>query len=420
MKIYLVGGAVRDKLLNKNSNDRDYVVVGSTIKEMKKNGFIQVGKNFPVFIHPKTNEEYALARSERKVGNKHTDFEFIFDSDITLEEDLLRRDFTINAMAIDENDNVIDYFNGKEDLQNKLIRAVRPETFIEDPLRVLRGCRFAAQLDFNIESETMELFKKMVADGMLEFLTPERVWKETEKALTQGYNSPKYFELLNECGALKVLMPEIYKLTTTPERLEYHPSGNTFKHTMIVLKNLENKNSVVKFMGLCHDFGKGATPEDILPSHNGHDERGLSLIDEFCDRLKVPNKYREGALMLCKHHMRLGKFEEMNIKKHYDIVREISCKFKNIELLKNVLYGFYADWTGEEDRTAWNDPAECINIMNHIMNVFYTMENVNMKSLPENIMFSISKFKGEKFSQLYRDAMINYLRQNLKNDTYSF
>ena len=191
MKVYLVGGAVRDKLLNTSSNDRDYVVVGSTIQEMENKGFIQVGKNFPVFIHPTTNEEYALARSERKIGNKHTDFEFIFDSNITLEEDLIRRDFTINAMALDENNTVIDYFNGQADLRNKIIRAVRPETFVEDALRILRGCRFAAQLDFNIEPETMELFKKMVADGMLEFLTPERVWKETEKALSQGYNSPK-------------------------------------------------------------------------------------------------------------------------------------------------------------------------------------------------------------------------------------
>lgn len=420
MEFYKIGGCVRDKILSRNCSDIDWEVIGATIEDMKTLGFLQVGKDFPVFLHPKTREEYSIGRIDISTGNGHQDYKFITNKNITLEEAVQRRDFTMNAIAEKEDGTYVDVVGGMEDIKNKIIRHINKDNFITDPLRVLRGCRFAAQLDFTIESETMELFKKMVADGMLEFLTPERVWKETEKALTQGYNSPKYFELLNECGALKVLMPEIYKLTTTPERLEYHPSGNTFKHTMIVLKNLENKNSVVKFMGLCHDFGKGATPEDILPSHNGHDERGLSLINEFCDRLKVPNKYREGALMLCKHHMRLGKFEEMNIKKHYDIVREISYKFKNIELLKNVLYGFYADWTGEEDRTAWNDPAECINIMNHIMNVFYTMENVNMKSLPENIMFSISKFKGEKFSQLYRDAMINYLRQNLKNDTYSF
>ena len=419
MKVYLVGGAVRDKLLNTSSNDRDYVVVGSTIQEMENKGFIQVGKNFPVFIHPTTNEEYALARSERKIGNKHTDFEFIFDSNITLEEDLIRRDFTINAMALDENNTVIDYFNGQADLRNKIIRAVRPETFVEDTLRILRGCRFAAQLDFNIEPETMELFKKMVADGMLEFLTPERVWKETEKALTQGYNSPKYFELLNECGALKVLMPEIYKLTTTPERLEYHPSGNTFKHTMIALSRLQHKNSIAKFMILCHDLGKGVTPEDILPSHNGHDERGLPIIDNFCNRLKIPNIYRDNAKHFCKHHMKLGKFEEMNVRKHYDIVKEISNNFKNVETVQNIIYCFYADWTGEEFQTAWNDTNECLKIMNHIMNVFYTMKDINIKDLPENIQNSLMKFKGEKFGQLYRDAMIDYLRHNLKTDVYN-
>lgn len=236
MKVYLVGGAVRDYFFNKKPHDKDYVVVGSTIEGMLALGFTQVGKEFPVFLHPKTSEEYALARTERKTGNKHTDFSFEFSPNVTLEDDLIRRDFTINAMAMDiETGEVIDYFNGKQDLENKILRAVRPETFIEDPLRLLRGCRFAAQLKFNIASETMELFKKMVADGMLEHLTSERVWKETEKALSSGYDSEKYFETLNQCGALKVLFPEIDKLFDTPEKLEYHPLGNTGLHTMACL-----------------------------------------------------------------------------------------------------------------------------------------------------------------------------------------
>lgn len=236
MKIYLVGGAVRDKLLGKEPHDKDYVVVGSTVEEMLSLGFTQVGKDFPVFLHPETGEEYALGRTERKTGDKHTDFSFEFSFNVTLEDDLARRDFTINAMAMDmESGEVIDYFNGKQDLENKILRAVRPETFIEDPLRLLRGCRFAAQLNFNIASETMELFKKMVADGMLEHLTSERVWKETEKALSSGYDSEKYFETLNQCGALKVLFPEIDKLFDTPEKLEYHPLGNTGLHTMACL-----------------------------------------------------------------------------------------------------------------------------------------------------------------------------------------
>ena len=232
METYLVGGAVRDYLLGKQCNDRDYVVVGATVQDMLDLGFYQVGKEFPVFLD-KNGTEHALARTERKTGDKHTDFEFEFNPNITLEEDLVRRDFTVNAMAFDEDGKLIDYFNGQEDLKNRLLRAVRPETFIQDPLRVLRGCRLASQLDFEIVPETMDLFKQMVKDGMLNHLTAERIWKETEKALTEGYNSPKYFELLNECGALERLFPEIYALVNTPENPKYHPSKNTFRHTTI-------------------------------------------------------------------------------------------------------------------------------------------------------------------------------------------
>ena len=416
MKTYLVGGAVRDKLLGKEPHDKDYVVVGSTVEEMLSLGFIQVGKDFPVFLHPETGEEYALARTERKTGDKHTDFSFEFSSNVTLEDDLIRRDFTINAMAMDiETGEIIDYFNGKQDLKNKILRAVRPETFVEDPLRVLRGCRFAAQLNFEISSETMELFKQMVNDGMLEHLTAERVWKETEKALTLGYNSEKYFELLNECGALKVLMPEVYRLVNTPEQVKYHPSGNTFKHTMIALTRVKNENSLIKFNVLCHDFGKGVTPADILPKHSGHDERGIAEIDSFCDRLKVPNNYREFAKTFCKNHMRMARFLEMNIKKQYDMVKELSNNFKNIENLQMFIECFYADWTGENEQTAWNNIEEADNITYMMKKIFNIMCGITLKDLPEKTQEDLSKQKGEKFGKLYRDAMISYLKFNLKN-----
>lgn len=416
MKTYLVGGAVRDKLLGKEPHDKDYVVVGSTIEEMLSLGFTQVGKDFPVFLHPKTGEEYALARTERKTGSKHTDFSFEFSSNITLEEDLIRRDFTINAMAMDmETGEIIDYFNGKQDLENKILRAVRPETFIEDPLRVLRGCRFAAQLNFNIASETMELFKKMVADGMLEHLTSERVWKETEKALSSGYDSEKYFKTLNQCGALKVLFPEIYRLVNTPEQVKYHPSGNTFKHTMIALSRVKNENSLTKFAVVCHDLGKGTTPADILPKHSGHDERGLTEIDSLCDRLKVPNNYRNCAKIFCKNHMRMARFNEMNVKKQYDMIKELSNNFKEEMLLELYIDCFYADWTGENEQTVWNNLDEADAIYLKMRKIFSLMEKITLKDLPEKTQEDLSKQKGEKFGKLYRDAMISYLKYKLKN-----
>lgn len=414
MKTYLVGGAVRDKLLGKEPHDKDYVVVGSTVEEMLSLGFTQVGKDFPVFLHPETGEEYALARTERKIGDKHTDFSFEFSSNITLEDDLIRRDFTINAMAMDmKTGEIIDYFNGEQDLENKILRAIRPETFVEDPLRVLRGCRFAAQLNFEIASETMELFNQMVNDGMIEHLTAERVWKETEKALTLGYNSEKYFKLLNECGALKVLMPEVYKLVNTPEQVKYHPSGNTFKHTMIALTRVQNEDSLTKFIVLCHDFGKGVTPVDILPKHSGHDERGIAEIDSFCDRLKVPNNYRESAKTFCKNHMRMARFTEMNVKKQYDMIKELSNNFKDLNILEIYIKGFYADWTGENEQTAWNDINEVNDITNVIRKVFNIMYGITLKDLPEKTQEDLSKQKGEKFGKLYRDAMISYLKFRL-------
>ena len=419
MRIYLVGGAVRDSLLKIQSHDRDWVVEGATIQEMLDAGFKQVGKEFPVFLHPETNEEYALARKEKKTGDKHTDFEFDFSPNVTLEEDLARRDFTINAFVLDSGDYIRDYFHGFDDLKNKLIRAIRPETFIEDPLRVLRGCRFAAQLDFNIEPNTMDLFKKMVRDGMLSHLAPERVWKETEKALTSGYSSEKYFELLNECGALEVMFPEIYKLVNTPEQIKYHPSGNTFKHTMIALSRVKNESSLTKFIVLCHDLGKGTTPENILPQHIKHDERGIEQIDLLCDRLKVPNIFRGCAKTFCKHHMRMAKFDILSIKKQYDLVQELSSNFKNQQLLQIYNKCFYADYNGEEKLTKYNDPLIAKNIIHQINNVFDIMEGITLKDLPEKIQKNLMKQKYEKIGILYRENMIKYLKEKLKErETY--
>ena len=250
-EIYLVGGAVRDILLEREPHDKDYVVVGSTVEEMLARGFKQVGKEFPVFLD-ENGDEYALARTERKIGDNHTDFEFIFDPSVTLKEDLLRRDFTCNAIALyqmeipneigdaaQHYDNFYDPFDGYIDIRNKVLRAVRPETFVEDPLRVFRAARFTAQLDFEVEPLTKRLCWKMAQEGMLKHLSPERVWKELEKALQPEYASHKFFELLLEIHALDDWFPEIQKLFETPEIKEYHPLENSGKHTMACLKKYE-------------------------------------------------------------------------------------------------------------------------------------------------------------------------------------
>ena len=408
MKKYLVGGAVRDKLLNIKSNDNDYVVVGSTIDEMLELGFHQVGKEFPVFLHPLTNEEYALARTEIKTGNKHTDFKFKFSPDITLKDDLVRRDFTINAMALDEDNNIIDYFDGKNDLINKKIKAVRNETFIEDPLRVLRGARFAAQLDFNVDADTMELFRYMVNNHMLEHLTHERIWKELEKALTGNYNTFKFFDILNECGALKVIFPEIERLIYIEENIKYHPEKTTYNHLRECFKNCIQPDcqKIVKFAILCHDLGKSI-------DYRNHDEAGIEVINKFCDRLKISNEYRNFAVLCCKYHMKFKYFNNMRISKQYDFVKAISNNFKDITQLKNFFWVMYADFNGKSLTRDFDELAEFENSLYLIEKIYNVMKDVKLSDLSDSVKEKLNKFKGVKFGILYREEMINYLRNHL-------
>ena len=319
VKIYQVGGAVRDKILGVEPNDVDYVVVGSTVDEMKHNGFIEVGKGFPVFLHPATKEEYALARKEIKIGNKHTDFEFAFTPEITLKEDLERRDFTCNAIAYDElSGEYIDYFGGKKDIENKILRHINAEHFVEDPLRVLRLCRFAAQLDFTPDSKTLELCKYMAASGMLEYLTYERVWAEILKAM-KSKAFYRFVELAHEIGVLKVIMPEVDVLWQVPEKIQFHPEGNSGEHTLNALKAAPNASAMVKFGILLHDVGKALTPKEELPSHKLHEVRGQELVYQVCHRLKTPNRYREFAGMACKQHMKFHSIPEMKPKSLYNL-----------------------------------------------------------------------------------------------------
>ena len=314
MQIYLVGGAVRDSLLNYPSTENDWVVVGATPEKMTDRGFKPVGQDFPVFIHPKTGEEYALARTERKSGKGYKGFEFYTSTEVTLEEDLIRRDLTINAMAQDSEGNLIDPFNGQRDLELKVLRHVS-EAFIEDPLRVLRVARFAARyhhLGFTIAPETMALMKSIVTQGEMEFLVAERVWKETSRAL-QSISPDIYIEVLRECGALKVLFPEIDALFGVPQRADYHPEIDSGIHTLMALQQAAKLSDcgAVRFSVLVHDVGKALTPKTVLPSHKGHETSGLPVVKAICDRLGAPNQYRQLAMAVTEYHLHSHKAREL-------------------------------------------------------------------------------------------------------------
>ncbi|MCG7368241.1 multifunctional CCA addition/repair protein [Pantoea sp. ACRSH] len=305
MKTYLVGGAVRDALLKLPVKDRDWVVVGATPEAMLAQGFQQVGRDFPVFLHPQSREEYALARTERKSGNGYTGFVTWSAPDVTLEQDLQRRDLTINAIAQREDGELIDPFHGERDLQARLLRHVS-DAFNEDPLRVLRVARFAARfahLNFRIADETQALMRQMAASGELSHLTAERVWKETEKALTSR-NPQVYFQTLRDCGALEVLFPELDRLFGIPAPAKWHPEIDTGVHTLMTLTLAASLSDEVdvRFATLFHDVGKALTPPEKWPSHHGHGAAGVPLVEALCQRLRVPNAIRDLALIVTEFH----------------------------------------------------------------------------------------------------------------------
>ncbi|MBI6503487.1 multifunctional CCA addition/repair protein [Proteus mirabilis] len=314
MKIYLVGGAVRDQLLNLPVKDRDWVVVGATPETLLQQGYQQVGKDFPVFLHPDTHEEYALARTERKSGSGYTGFTCYAAPDVTLEDDLQRRDLTINAIAYSAKGEYIDPYHGIDDIHAKLLRHVS-DAFSEDPLRVLRVARFAARfspLGFTIAPETMSLMQEMTNSGELNALTAERVWKETEKALHS--QAPQvYFEILHQCGALKILFPEINALFGVPAPKKWHPEIDTGIHTMMVLAMASRLTDdiAVRFSALCHDLGKGVTPVENWPHHHGHGPAGIPLVEALCQRYRIPNQIRDLAKLAAKYHDHLHRIEKM-------------------------------------------------------------------------------------------------------------
>ena len=307
MKTYLVGGAVRDRLLGLPVKDRDYVVVGATAEDLLRLGYTPVGKDFPVFLHPRTKEEYALARTERKTGRGYHGFAFDTAPDVTLEDDLRRRDLTINAMAEDANGALVDPFGGAADLRNHLLRHVSP-AFAEDPVRILRVARFAARYagrGFRVADETLELMRRMVRDGEADHLVPERVWAETQKALAE-HTPGAFLRALRDCGALAVVMPEVDALYGVPQRADFHPEIDTGVHLEMVLDmaaRLAPGDALIGWCALTHDLGKALTPKDELPSHRGHEHAGVAPLRALAERLKVPNEYATLAELVCRLHL---------------------------------------------------------------------------------------------------------------------
>jgi tRNA nucleotidyltransferase (CCA-adding enzyme) len=313
-RTYLVGGAVRDELLGLPVRERDFVVVGATAETMRAQGFVQVGKDFPVFLHPRTKEEYALARTERKSAPGYRGFVVHADPSVTLEEDLARRDLTINALARDAEGRLLDPFGGRADLEARVLRHVSP-AFVEDPVRILRLARFAARLDglgFQVAPETLKLMRDMVAAGEVDALVPDRVWQELARALSEA-RPARFFTELRHCGALAILLPELDRLWGVPQTKQWHPEIDTGVHTMMVLEQAARLSAEpeVRFAALCHDLGKGTTPREILPSHHGHEERGVELIAQLCQRLPVPTRFRELATLVARHHGKVHKLDEL-------------------------------------------------------------------------------------------------------------
>ena len=314
MEVYLVGGAVRDRLLGRPVHERDWVVVGARPEQLERQGYLPVGREFPVFLHPTTREEYALARLERKVAPGYRGFTTEFSPEVTLQEDLRRRDLTVNAMAESAAGEIIDPYGGQRDLQARLLRHVSA-AFVEDPVRVLRVARFAARyapLGFRVAPETLALMHDMSESGELGALVPERVWQETERAL--GEPQPEvFFETLRECGALRVIFPEVAALYGVPQPAKWHPEIDTGVHVMLALRWAADAGLSVpaRFAVLMHDLGKACTAAERWPSHHGHEEAGVPLIEAACARLRVPNAYRELAVLTARYHAHVHRAEQL-------------------------------------------------------------------------------------------------------------
>ncbi len=349
LEVYLVGGAVRDELLGREIKDRDWVVVGATPEDMTRRGYKPVGQDFPVFLHPETREEYALARKERKTAPGYKGFAFEFSPKVTLKEDLMRRDLTINAMARDSNGRLIDYFNGRRDLDAGILRHVSP-AFVEDPVRLLRIARFRARYGYEIAPETRELLTQMVKRGEVDALVAERVWQELDGALVEP--SPALFvETLRECGALARIFPEIDALFGVPQRKDYHPEIDAGVHTMMAFTQARGMTDdpVVLFAVLVHDLGKALTPEAEWPRHYRHEILGLDPIDRLCSRCRAPARYRDFARQVCRYHLQMHR---LNTLKPGTIVKLIEALggFRDARRIDQFIIACRADAVGRKGK----------------------------------------------------------------------
>lgn len=350
LNCYRVGGSVRDELLGLPVTDRDWVVIGSSPEELQSLGFKPVGRDFPVFLHPHTREEYALARTERKTGKGYLGFSFHASPEVTLEQDLQRRDLTINAMARDEQGRLIDPFQGEADLRAGILRHVSP-AFSEDPLRLLRTARFAARFGFSIAAETMALLREISASGELQHLAVERVWQETERALGES-RAARYFEVLRECRALAELFPEVDDLFGIPQPADKHPEVDSGLHTMMVLEEAcgLSTDPEVRFAALVHDLGKAATPPAELPGHKGHERRGAALVERLCSHYRIPRSYRELAVLVARYHLDCHRLPELRAATVQRRLRELDA-YRRPARFEQFLLACMADARGRGGKT---------------------------------------------------------------------
>ena len=356
MRIYLVGGAVRDELLGLPARERDWVVVGARPEELLAQGYKPVGKDFPVFLHPQSGEEYALARTERKTGPGYRGFETLFSPDVTLEQDLERRDLTINAIAKDPDSGaLIDPFGGQRDLRERTLRHVSP-AFVEDPVRVLRVARFAARfapLGFTVAAETLDVMREIAARGELDALVSERVWQETQRALEMPAPA-RFFEVLREANALPAIFPELHALFGVPQPERWHPEIDSGVHTVMVLEQAAklSDDPVVRFAALTHDLGKGTTPREEWPRHVAHEQRGVDLVNGLCDRLRIPNAYRELAALVSRYHLEAHRVDELRTGTLLDLLERLDA-FRRPDRFEQWVLACEADARGRkglEDR----------------------------------------------------------------------
>lgn len=348
MKVYLVGGAVRDQLLKLPVHEKDWVVVGTTPEQLLAQGFRQVGHDFPVFLHPKTKEEYALARLERKLGVGYYGFGCDFSPDVTLEQDLARRDLTINAMAMDESGGLIDPFNGQSDIENRVLRHVSA-AFIEDPVRVLRVARFAARfycLGFRLAEETRSLMYTMVRRGELDHLVPERVWKEWQLSLEEK-NPEQFILTLRGCDGLRVILPEMNALFGVPNPFKYHSEIDSGVHSLLVLEAATQLSAdpQLRFAALVHDLGKAISPMSNWPKHFNHEENGVSLIENLCARLRIPNDFKSLAVLVARHHLKIHRLFELCPKTIVGTLEQTDA-FRRPQLFQQLLLACQADAQG--------------------------------------------------------------------------